>query len=36
MQTAADLMSDLDARLQALSEVADGVYARWSQGLLRP
>ena len=36
MQTAADLMSDLDARLRALSEVADGVYARWSQGLVRP
>jgi GMP synthase-like glutamine amidotransferase len=36
LQTAADIMSDLDARLQALSDVADSVYARWSQGLKRP
>ena len=35
MQTAADMLSDLPARLAALTEVADGVYARWSQGLKR-
>ena len=35
MQSAADMRSDLEARLAALGEVADGVYARWSQGLLR-
>jgi GMP synthase-like glutamine amidotransferase len=34
-QSAADLQSDLDARLAALGEVADGVYARWSQQLVR-
>jgi GMP synthase-like glutamine amidotransferase len=34
-QSAADLQSDLDARLAALGEVADGVYARWAQGLPR-
>jgi len=34
-QGAADLQSDLDARLGALGEVADGVYERWAQGLLR-
>lgn len=34
-QSAADLQSDLDARLAALGEVADGVYARWAQGLSR-
>ena len=34
-QSAADLQSDLDARLAALGEVADGVYERWAQGLLR-
>ena len=33
LQSAADLQSDLDARLAALGEVADGVYARWAQGL---
>ena len=35
LQSAADLQSDLDARLSALSEVADGVYARWALGLRR-
>jgi GMP synthase-like glutamine amidotransferase len=34
-QSAADLQSDLDARLAALGEVADGVYARWALGLRR-
>ncbi len=34
-QSAADLQSDLDLRLAALGEVADGVYARWAQGLVR-
>ena len=34
-QSAADIQSDLDTRLAALGEVADGVYARWSQGLVR-
>ena len=35
LQSAADLNSDLPARLAALHQVADSVYARWSQGLLR-
>ena len=35
LQTASDLLSDLPARLAALNEVADCVYARWSQGLQR-
>ena len=35
LQNAADLNSDLPARLDALHQVADSVYARWSQGLLR-
>jgi GMP synthase-like glutamine amidotransferase len=35
LQSAADLLSDLPARLAALNEVADSVYARWSQGLKR-
>jgi hypothetical protein len=35
LQSAVDLNSDLPARLDALHQVADGVYARWSQGLLR-
>ena len=34
-QSAADLQSDLDARLAALGAVADGVYARWAEGLKR-
>jgi GMP synthase-like glutamine amidotransferase len=35
LQCAADLLADLPARLEALNEVADGVYARWAQGLPR-
>jgi len=35
LQTAADLLADLPARIAALNQVADGVYARWSQGLKR-
>jgi hypothetical protein len=35
MQSAADILSDLPARLLALNLVADSVYARWSQGLKR-
>ncbi len=35
LQSAADLHSDLPARLAALNQVADSVYARWSQGLMR-
>jgi GMP synthase-like glutamine amidotransferase len=35
LQTAADLLSDLPARISALNQVADGVYARWAQGLVR-
>ncbi|MEP7328430.1 MAG: type 1 glutamine amidotransferase [Betaproteobacteria bacterium] len=34
-QSALDIQSDLDTRLAALGEVADGVYARWAQGLVR-
>lgn len=32
-QSKDDIMRDLDARLAALSRVADDVYARWTQGL---
>ncbi len=32
-QSAADIMSDLDGRLEALGAVADGIYARWARGL---
>ena len=32
-QSAADLQSDLEGRLAALGEVADGIYARWAQKL---
>jgi len=35
LQTAADLLADLPARLAALNQVADCIYARWSQGLKR-
>jgi GMP synthase-like glutamine amidotransferase len=35
LQSAVDLNSDLPARLAALHQVADSIYARWSQGLLR-
>ncbi len=34
-QSRDDIMRDLDARLAALSRVADDVYARWTQGLAR-
>lgn len=34
-QSAADIQSDLDQRLAALGEVADGVYARWAEKLPR-
>jgi GMP synthase-like glutamine amidotransferase len=34
-QTRAEILADLDARLAKLQAVADGVYARWSQKLLR-
>ena len=34
-QSATDMQSDLDTRLAALGDVADGVYARWAQGLAR-
>jgi len=32
-QSRGDILADLDARLAALSEVADGVYAQWAKGL---
>ena len=32
-QSAADIMSDLDGRLDALGAVADGIYARWARNL---
>jgi len=32
-QSAADIKSDLDARLDALGAVADGIYARWARQL---
>jgi GMP synthase-like glutamine amidotransferase len=34
-QSRGDILADLDARLAALSEVADGVYAQWAKGLAR-
>lgn len=34
-QSRADIFRDLDARLAALSTVADDVYAHWAQGLAR-
>ena len=34
-QSRGDLLADLDARLAALCEVADGVYAQWAKGLVR-
>lgn len=33
LQSRADIFADVDARLAALSKVADGVYAQWSRGL---
>ena len=35
MQSAAEIRRDLDARVTALHAVADDVYARWAQGLVR-
>jgi len=35
VQSKADIYDDVDARLAALSCVADDVYARWAQGLAR-
>jgi hypothetical protein len=35
VQSASDIRRDLDARLAALAEVADGVYARWARALRR-
>lgn len=35
MQCAPDILRDIDARIASLHAVADGVYARWSQGLAR-
>jgi GMP synthase-like glutamine amidotransferase len=34
-QSVADILADLDGRLAALSEVADGVYTQWAKGLAR-
>ena len=34
-QSRADILSDLDARIRDLGEVADGVYAQWAKGLVR-
>ena len=34
-QSRADIYADIDARLAALSRVADGVYAYWAKGLVR-
>jgi GMP synthase-like glutamine amidotransferase len=34
-QSAADIRRDLAARVAALHAVADDVYARWAQGLVR-
>jgi GMP synthase-like glutamine amidotransferase len=34
-QSRFDILDDLDNRLAALSEVADGVYAQWAKGLVR-
>ena len=35
MQSAADIMSDLPARVAALNAVSDGIYDRWAKGLRR-
>ncbi len=35
LQSAADIRRDLDARIAALGAVADDVYGRWAQGLVR-
>jgi GMP synthase-like glutamine amidotransferase len=34
-QSRADMLRDLDARISALGEVADTVYAQWANGLAR-
>jgi hypothetical protein len=33
MQSAADILARLDARVAALNAVADAIYARWARGL---
>lgn len=33
MQSAADILANLDARVAALNAVADAIYARWARGL---
>ena len=35
VQSRADILRDVDARLAALGEVADGVYSHWAKGLAR-
>jgi GMP synthase-like glutamine amidotransferase len=35
MQSKAEILEDVDARLAALSRVADDVYAHWARGLVR-
>jgi len=35
MQNRADILEDLDKKLAGLSRVADDVYARWAEGLVR-
>jgi GMP synthase-like glutamine amidotransferase len=34
-QTAGEILGDVDARVETLQTVADGVYARWAEGLVR-
>ena len=36
VQTHAEMMVDVDARLESLHRVADAVYSRWTQGLVPP
>lgn len=36
VQTVAEIKADLDVRVRALHAAADGIYARWIQGLRRP
>ena len=33
VQSRADIFTDIDTKLAALSRVADGVYAQWARGL---
>ena len=35
VQSAIDIRRDLDARIAALHALADDVYTRWTQGLVR-